>query len=130
MAEISRLVDAAGARNVGVLYNTYRAHVEEPSISSAVLSAGDRLRHVQIAENDGAVPGAGQARWGETFAALDAIRYDGWYVDTRDEADADRAALEGLRFLQRHRARERAAGVVSQLSVRGRCVVAPCERAR
>lgn len=106
LAETCRLVDAVGDPNLGVLYNTYQAHVAESSISSAILSTGDRLRHVQIAENDDAIPGSGQVGWSETFAALDAIGYDGWYViDARHDERVDAIAAGGLRFLRQHRAR-------------------------
>jgi len=104
LAETCRLVDAVGDPNLGVLYNTYQAHVAESSISSAILSAGARLRHVQVAENDDAVPGSGQVGWAETFAALDAIRYDGWYViDARHDERVEAIAPGGLRFLLRQR---------------------------
>lgn len=104
LAETCRLVDAVGDPNVGVLYNTYQAHIAESSIGSAILAAGTRLRHVQIAENDNAIPGTGQVGWSETFAALDVIRYDGWYViDARHDDDVEAIAQAGLRFLRRHR---------------------------
>lgn len=106
LAATCRLVDEIGEPNLGVLYNTYQAHVTESSISSAILAAGPRLRHVQIAENDRAAPGSGQVGWSETFAALDAIGYDGWYaIDARRDEDVEAIAPEGLRFLRRHRHR-------------------------
>ncbi len=106
-AQTCRLVDAVGNPNVGILYNTYQAHVAESSISSAILSIGERMRHVQIAENDDAIPGSGQVGWPETFAALDAIHYDGWYViDARRDGRVEAIAQDGLRFLSRHRDRE------------------------
>lgn len=104
LGEACRLIDAVGEPNLGVLYNTYQAHVAESSISGAILSAGARLRHVQIAENDNAAPGTGQVGWSETFAALDAIGYDGWYViDARRDADVEGIAVAGLRFLRSRR---------------------------
>ena len=104
LAETCRLVDAVGDPNLGILYNTYQVHIAESSISSAILAAGARLRHVQIAENDDAVPGTGQVGWSETFAALDVIRYDGWYVvDARRDEHVEAIAPGGLRFLKRHR---------------------------
>lgn len=104
VSRLVHVVDAVGAANVGLVYNTFRAHVEETSISSAILVAGERIKHVQIAENDGAAPGGGQVRWNETFAALDAIRYDGWYVvDAKFDVDAN--SVLGLSFLRRRRPR-------------------------
>jgi len=106
-AETCRLVDAVGNPNLGILYNTYQAHLAESSISSAILSIGERMRHVQIVENDDAIPGTGQVGWSETFAALDAIHYDGWYViDARRDEHVEAIAQDGLQFLRRHRERE------------------------
>lgn len=103
-AQTCRLVDAVGHANVGILFNTYQAHVAESSIGSAILSIGERMRHVQIAENDDAIPGSGQVGWSETFAALDAIHYDGWYViDAKRDERVESIAQEGLRFLRRRR---------------------------
>jgi len=102
VAEASRLVDAVGSQSLGIAYNTYQAHVQESSISAAILSAGKRIRYVQIADNDQAVPGSGQVGWSETFAALEAIEYDGWYViDADRDQDVERFAVGGLEFLRR-----------------------------
>jgi sugar phosphate isomerase/epimerase len=104
VSALVRVVDAVGASNVGVVYNTFDAHADETSIGSAILAAGHRIKHVQLAENNGAAPGRGQVRWNEIFAALDAIRYDGWYmIDVKRDADVN--ALLGLSFLRRHRLR-------------------------
>ena len=39
-----------------------------------------RLFHVHISENDRGIPGTGQVRWTENFAALKKINYDRWLV--------------------------------------------------
>jgi D-psicose/D-tagatose/L-ribulose 3-epimerase len=101
-AKILHRLESVGSA-VGISYDTNQAHTTESSVSSAILSAGARLRHVLIADNDGALPGAGQVRWAETFASLAAIRYAGWYVvDVKPGETNEQVAGPGLELLRRN----------------------------
>ncbi len=75
-----RFVDDVAHKRCKVLYDTFHAHIEEKSSTDAILSLGDRIGHVHVAENDRSTPGAGSVRWKETFAALRQIQYDGPFV--------------------------------------------------
>ncbi len=66
--------------NLGILYDTYHAHLEEKNVSTAIRSCAGALRHVHISENDRATPGEGQVRWQETFDTLKDVRYADWLV--------------------------------------------------
>ncbi len=77
-ADTARYVSDVGAPNVGVHHDTFHAHIEEKDPAAAIRSAGSRLSHVHISENDRGTPGAGQVRWAESFDALRSIGYDGW----------------------------------------------------
>lgn len=61
----------------GVLYDTFHANIEEKNVSDAISSLKGKISHVHISENDRSTPGAGQVKWGKTFAALAKIKYDG-----------------------------------------------------
>jgi len=74
------LCDMIDRTNVGLLVDTFHMNIEEKSLSKALASAGERVFHVQFAENDRGTPGSGHVPWDEVFAALDAIAYDGWTV--------------------------------------------------
>ncbi len=74
-ARFARDVDHPRCR---IMYDTFHAHIEEKNIATAVDAAAPLLAHVHISENDRSTPGRGQVDWARTFAALAAIRYDGW----------------------------------------------------
>jgi len=73
-----RLVDAVGSPAVGVLYDTFHANIEEKDPVGAIRELGPRIRHVHLSANDRATPGEDHIDWGGTFAALEAVGYDGW----------------------------------------------------
>jgi len=61
----------------GILYDTFHAHIEEKDPDAAIRDHVDAIALVHISENDRSIPGRGQVRWDETFAALKAAGYDG-----------------------------------------------------
>jgi D-psicose/D-tagatose/L-ribulose 3-epimerase len=80
MADISRLVDEVNHPNFRLMYDTFHANIEEKSVSEAIRTAGKRIAHVHISENDRSTPGEGLVRWSENFETLQAIGYDQWLV--------------------------------------------------
>ncbi len=80
VADTARLVDEVGSRHFGMMYDTFHANIEEKRVCDAIRSAGRRIVHVHISENDRATPGEGHVQWDETFAALKQIGYDGWFM--------------------------------------------------
>ncbi|MGD0286507.1 MAG: sugar phosphate isomerase/epimerase family protein [Acidimicrobiales bacterium] len=74
------LCDRIGRANVGLLLDTFHMNIEEKSFAEAMTSAGDRLFHMQVAENDRGTPGSGHVPWDEVFRALDAVGYNGSVV--------------------------------------------------
>lgn len=77
-ADAARLTDQIALPNVGILYDTFHANIEEKGLADAIKSSGKRINHVHISANDRATPGEDHIPWTETFAALKAIGYDGW----------------------------------------------------
>ncbi len=71
------LCAATGRDNVGLLLDTFHMNIEEKDLADAVRLAGDRVFHVQVAENDRGTPGSGHVPWAEFFRALDDIGYLG-----------------------------------------------------
>lgn len=61
----------------GILYDTFHAHIEEKDPAAAIRDHVAAIALVHISENDRSIPGRGQVRWDETFAALKAAGYDG-----------------------------------------------------
>lgn len=76
--DAARMVDEVGLDNVGILYDTFHANIEEKHLDTAIKFAGERIRHVHISANDRATPGEDHIDWAATFRALKGIGYDGW----------------------------------------------------
>jgi D-psicose/D-tagatose/L-ribulose 3-epimerase len=64
--------------NVGILWDTFHANIEEKNIAEALRLTGRFLKHVHTCENDRGTPGSGHVDWKGVFAALRELRYDGW----------------------------------------------------
>lgn len=72
------LCDAINHPNVGVLFDTFHANIEEKDVAAAYRTVGKHLKHVHTCENDRGIPGSGHVDWTGVFASLRAIGYDGW----------------------------------------------------
>ena len=78
MAALSAHLKDIGHPNIRAMYDTFHANIEEADpITALTRHAGDVV-HIHLSENDRGVPGRGNIRWAETFAAIKSIRYDGW----------------------------------------------------
>ncbi len=104
--------------NVGLLFDTFHASIEEKNVPAALRTAGPWVKHVHTCENDRGTPGTGHVDWAGVFTALRDIRYDGWLTIEsfgfavggisaaasiwRDLAPtADSIAFDGVRFLKK-----------------------------
>jgi len=64
--------------NLGMLYDTFHANIEEKDPPAALAEIGKHLIHFHISENDRGTPGTGHVQWRETFGELRKMNYDGW----------------------------------------------------
>ena len=78
MAALSAHVDAIGHPNIGAMYDTFHANIEEADPISALTRNIAQIAHIHISENDRGVPGRGHIPWAATFAAIKASGYDDW----------------------------------------------------
>lgn len=116
-ADAVRMVEQIGHPAVGILLDAFHMNIEEPDIHTAILKAGDRLLHLQVAENYRGTPGRGQTRWDEYRRGLEdagyrgAVTIESFTTDNRSLAGAvcfwrpmaesqDLLASEGLAFLR------------------------------
>jgi D-psicose/D-tagatose/L-ribulose 3-epimerase len=110
--------DQIGHPNVGILFDTFHANIEEKDIASAYRKVGRHLKHVHTCENDRGIPGSGHVEWKAVFEALRDVKYDGWLTIEsfgfalpqlsaaaaiwRDiERSPDLIAFEGVKFLKK-----------------------------
>lgn len=75
-----RVIDRTGAENVGILFDTFHASIEEASIEDAIRQAGDRLLHVHLADSNRWVPGNGHTDFSAISDTLVEIDYEGSLV--------------------------------------------------
>ena len=91
LADAAALTDRVGHPNVGVLFDTFHANIEEKDPVGAIRAHGRVIRHFHCSANDRGIPGQDHVDWLGTFQALHATGYDGWLV-----IEAFGRALPGL----------------------------------
>jgi D-psicose/D-tagatose/L-ribulose 3-epimerase len=74
------LIDLIGRDNAGFMLDTFHMNIEEKSAGDAIRSAGAKVFHFQVSENDRGTPGTGNVAWQEVWMALDDIGYEGTIV--------------------------------------------------
>ena len=72
------LIDEIGANNVGVLFDTFHANIEEARIETGMMVCRSRLFHVHLADSNRWYPGAGHTDFGRVIATLKGMKYAGW----------------------------------------------------
>ena len=117
-ADAVALCDAIGNPQVGILFDTFHANIEEKDVAAGYRTAGRHLKHVHTCENDRGIPGTGHVDWKGVFQALRDVQYDGWLTIEsfgfalgelsaaasiwRDVAPSPESiAFEGVKFLKR-----------------------------
>ena len=120
-ADTVKLCDEIDHPNVGILFDTFHANIEEKDIAQAYRTVGRHLKHVHTCENDRGIPGSGHVEWQAVFQALRDLKYDGWLTIEsfgftlgelsaaaaiwRDiEVTPEAIAFEGIKFLKRNMA--------------------------
>jgi D-psicose/D-tagatose/L-ribulose 3-epimerase len=117
--DVAALCDEVNHPNIGILFDTFHANIEEKNIGAGYRTAGKHLKHVHACENDRGIPGSGHVEWPGVFQALRDLHYDGWLTIEsfgfalgelsaaasiwRDiEASPEAIAFEGLKFLKKN----------------------------
>jgi D-psicose/D-tagatose/L-ribulose 3-epimerase len=116
-ADAAQLAKEIGHPNIGILFDTFHANIEEKNIAAGYTTIGPYLKHVHTCENDRGIPGSGHVEWKEVFQALRSLDYDGWLTIEsfgfaigdlsaaasiwRDiERSPESIAFDGVRFLK------------------------------
>jgi D-psicose/D-tagatose/L-ribulose 3-epimerase len=71
-------VQVVGKPNVGLLYDTFHANIEEKHPVGALKENLRWINHVHVSANDRGTPGKDHVPWAATFAVLKDNGYDGW----------------------------------------------------
>ena len=117
--DAAALCDEVNHPNVGILFDTFHANIEEKDIAAGYRTVGRHLKHVHTCENDRGIPGSGHVEWDSVFQALHDLHYNGWLTIEsfgfalgeissaaaiwRDiERTPESIAFEGVKFLRRN----------------------------
>lgn len=105
VAEGLELIGRVGASNLGLLFDTFHANIEEPCIEESLLAAGDRLFHIHVADSNRWHPGAGHLDFAKILGVLqEPARYEGFvsgeFMPRPDAATAAERAIRHLRLLE------------------------------
>jgi D-psicose/D-tagatose/L-ribulose 3-epimerase len=77
-SDAAALCDRVSHPNIGILFDTFHANIEEKDIAQGYRTIGKHLKHVHTCENDRGIPGSGHVEWNAVFEALSDLGYDGW----------------------------------------------------
>ncbi len=80
MADAADYVRRVNHPNVGVLFDTFHANIEEKDPVGCIGPHIDIIKHIHISENDRGTPGKGHINWPGTFKALRSGGYSEWLV--------------------------------------------------
>ena len=101
VAQGLELIDRVGADNLGLLFDTFHANIEEPVIDASLVAAGDRLFHVHVADSNRWYPGAGHLDFAHILGVLPRIGYSGFVSgEFMPHPDADTAAQRAIAHLR------------------------------
>ncbi len=116
--DVVRLIQEIGHPAARIALDGFHMTIEEPDIEQAILTAGDKLLHLQVSENYRGTPGTGQTNWQALKNGMKKIRYKGvvsiesFTPENKELAGAvciwkklaesqDMFAKEGLAFLKK-----------------------------
>jgi D-psicose/D-tagatose/L-ribulose 3-epimerase len=75
--DVLRLVNDIHHPAAQIMLDGFHMSIEEKDVEQAILTAGDKLIHLQVSENYRGTPGTGQTFWHGYRRGLEAIKYKG-----------------------------------------------------
>jgi D-psicose/D-tagatose/L-ribulose 3-epimerase len=115
--DVIRLINDIDHPAAQIMLDGFHMSIEEKDLERAIVTAGEKLIHVQVSENYRGTPGTGQTNWEAYRSGLEKINYTGvvsiesFTTENRELAGAvcfwhpmaesqDAFASDGLRFLK------------------------------
>ena len=78
MDEALKIMGQIGMKNMGILFDTFHANIEEISMGESIQKANGRLFHVHIAGSNRWAPGCGHRDFKEISRAFSKIKHQGF----------------------------------------------------
>ncbi|MFQ5796463.1 MAG: 5-keto-L-gluconate epimerase [Candidatus Bipolaricaulia bacterium] len=100
--EALKLIEAVDSEAIGVLFDTFHANIEEPSMVGSVRKTGGRLWHVHLADSNRWPPGYGHLDFAEVIGALQEIGYtDFLSIEALPKPDPATGLAHAAKYLNR-----------------------------
>lgn len=92
LADGAVLARGVNHENLGLLFDTFQANIEERDIIGTIREHAGYIRHVHISENDRSIPGRGHIDFKTIIETLQGVGYDRWLtVEAFGHEDRDLA---------------------------------------
>jgi sugar phosphate isomerase/epimerase len=75
LRETDEFASCVGMPNVKIMGDTFHMNIEEHSLKESILSYGEKLANIHLADSNRLAPGSGHVDFTEVFDALKAINY-------------------------------------------------------
>lgn len=95
------LIETVGARNLGLLLDTFHMNIEEPSIEESIRNCGNRIFHFHVADSNRWYPGAGHLDFRSILETLYSTGYSGFVSgEFMPHPDANISAQRAIQHLR------------------------------
>jgi len=102
MDEALEIVRQIGIENMGILFDTFHANIEEVSIGESIQKANGRLFNFHIADSNPWVPGYGHLDFKEISRALSKIEYRGFgSLESLSKPSPEKCLRESADYIKR-----------------------------
>jgi len=91
--DVVRMVNDINHPAACIMLDSFHMSIEERNAESAIVTAGDKLIHLQVSENYRGAPGTGQTPWNDYRKGLEKIGYEG--IVTIESFTTNNVALAG-----------------------------------
>jgi D-psicose/D-tagatose/L-ribulose 3-epimerase len=75
--DVLKLIKDVNHSATKICLDMFHMNIEEPDPEQAIVSAGDKLIHLQVSENYRGTPGTGSSNWQAYYNGLEKINYSG-----------------------------------------------------
>lgn len=100
--EALSVIEQIEANNIGILFDTFHANIEETSMERSIGKARGRLFHVHVADSNRWVPGYGHLNFKQISRALSRISYQGFCsLESLPEPDREHCLREAAEYIRK-----------------------------
>jgi sugar phosphate isomerase/epimerase len=105
--ETVEFIKASRIQNLRILLDTFHMNIEEADMADAIMTAGNLLGYVHVADSNRMYPGRGHTNFKSIVGALSDINYNGYLsAECMPHPDGDRAAAAWREFFIKNMAGE------------------------